>query len=505
MPRILSVLEEGRESNWYAFVWLEEVSSKGVTVGRTESVSESLDRGMVFRVLANGINYEHATNESDIDRLLEEARGFRVRLEGSGAGKQGPVPPYVPLSWERELKNPLHREFLEQIPEGVNADSWVHFSPECKIDPKETTLALLASRARHYRDRITERSEAYISQNGGDSLAEVRVMLRQNLKIHIFVDRSRNISQTLPVSLVYPIGIARSGLSARSVQGGLAGLEITELDEGVLHEVAVMPHTLSRAKRIQPGRYRVITGPDVTGVIAHEAFGHTQEGDTCMKGRSIATPLREEGRRVGNDQATIMNQAALFSMEDIDSGSNGSFYFDHEGELSRPQAILDHGMLSTPMTDLTSALLLDAPRTANGKRESWRRPLMARQTNTYFTPGDRSLEELIAMVDYGFLARNANGGMEDPKGGSLTAGTEYFEEIQDGRLTGEIYLGPSGGHIELSDPVFTMLDRIVAKTRSVNAENLPENKYGGCGKYHKESVEAGCGGPFILWESINCG
>ena len=130
---------------------------------------------------------------------------------------------------------------------------------------------------------------------------------------------------------------------------------------------------------------------------------------------------------------------------------------------------------------------------------------MTRQTNTYFTPGDKSLEELIGMVEEGYLAKWASGGMEDPKGGSLTAGTSYFEEIKNGKLTGEIYLGPSGGHIELSDPVFTLLNRIVAKSKSVHENNIPENKFGGCGKYHKEGVPAGCGGPYILWESINCG
>ena len=130
---------------------------------------------------------------------------------------------------------------------------------------------------------------------------------------------------------------------------------------------------------------------------------------------------------------------------------------------------------------------------------------MVRQTNTYFTPGDATLEELIARVPAGFLAHWAHGGMEDPKGGSLTAGTEYLEEIRDGRLTGRLFVGPTGGHVELSDPVFSLLARIEGKTGSSHPRGIPENKYGGCGKYHKESVDAGCGGPWILWSSVTCG
>ncbi|MDH5656662.1 MAG: metallopeptidase TldD-related protein, partial [Spirochaetia bacterium] len=405
-------------------------------------------------------------------------------------------------------------EFADQIPESSNETSWVHFSPVCTKNPAETDLNDLAKKAREIRKAVLDRSEDYIkkvnSSRTGDAvfkpLSEAKVMIRQTVKTHIFIDRAKNMSQTLPVSLVYPMGVASTGHVGRAIVGGLGGLEITDdLGAEDLDLAAVLPHKLSQAGKIQPGRYSVITGPDVTGVIAHEAFGHTQEGDTCMKGRSISVDLRNNQVKVGNDQASIVNYAAVFSMDDLSHGSNGSFFFDHEGQLSRPQTILNQGMLSEPMADLTVSLRLKIPRTANGKRESWRRPLMTRQTNTYFTPGDKTLEEMIGMVTDGFLARYAHGGMEDPKGGSLTAGTEYLEEIKDGKLTGKIFLGPSGGHIELSDPVFTLLDRILAKSRTSHEEGIPENKFGGCGKYHKESVEAGCGGPYILWESVNCG
>jgi TldD protein len=215
--------------------------------------------------------------------------------------------------------------------------------------------------------------------------------------------------------------------------------------------------------------------------------------------------LHEERVHVGNDQATIMNNPAVYSMEDAEAGSNGSYYFDHEGQLARAQTILDSGYLSTPMTDLSSAFKLKVNRTANGKRESWRRPLMTRQTNTYFTPGDYSVDALIGMVKNGFLAVHPHGGMEDPKGGSLTAGSPYFEEIKDGALTGKKFIGPAGGHIELTDSVFDVLDRIQAKSAVANADDTPVIKLGGCGKYHKELVDAGVGGPYILWESVNCG
>ena len=512
MPELLKVLEKGREDEWYAFIWMEEVLSRSVTIGKIENVAESTDRGMVFRIQQGGRVFERSTNRLDRESLFKLAELFRDEVERAAAVSGGAFPAYRPLSWEEEIKIPLGNEFISQIPESANESSWIHFSPNCVYNPFDTDVGDLAEKARALRQKVSERSGEYIQTENTNlpekalaPLSEIRVHMRQNIKTHIFVDRMKNMSQSLPVSLAYPMGISSTGHVGRAIAGGLGGLEIADISEEDLDLAAILPLRLSRASRIQPGRYKVITGPDVTGVIAHEAFGHTQEGDTWMKGRSISVDLREKGIKVGNDQASIVNYAAVFSMDELSHGSNGSYFFDHEGQLSRPQVILDKGMLSKPMADLTVSVRMNVPRTANGKRESWRRPLMTRQTNTYFTPGDKTLDELIAMVDNGYLARYAHGGMEDPKGGSLTAGAEYFEEIKNGKLTGQIYLGPSGGHIELSDPVFTLLDRIIAKTSSVHPEGIPENKFGGCGKYHKESVEAGCGGPYILWESVNCG
>lgn len=510
MPELLQILEEGKTDQWYAFVWLEESLSMGISVSRMETLSDSMDRGMVFRILANGRNYEQSTNDLDEGNLRKLAREFRDSVESQSSVPGLSVDAYRPLSWEEELTESLSNEIRSLIPVNVTPSDEVHFAPVCRIDPYTTTPSLLAKRARELREELIRRSDEYVSNHALDEnppkeLADARVMIRQLISTNVFVDRTRNISQTLPVSLSYIMGVSPKGLVGRAVIGGTGGLEVAEPDNESFREAAIVPHLLDRASRIKPGRYRVITGPDVTGVIAHEAFGHTQEGDTCAKGRSIAPGLRKDGVKVGNDQASIINYAGVFNMEDEDHGSNGSYYFDHEGQLSRPQAILDKGYLSTPMTDLLSASYLKVPRTANGKRESWRRPMMTRQTNTYFTPGDKTLMDMIEMVENGFLARHAHGGMEDPKGGSLTAGTEYLEEIKNGKLTGQIFLGPNGGHVELSDPVFTLLDRIEAKSSTRHPEGIPLNKYGGCGKYHKESVPAGSGGPFILWQSLNCG
>jgi predicted Zn-dependent protease len=504
LPDLLSILEDGRTNDWYSFVWLEETKSLGTISAVNENTSESLDRGLVLRIMVEGQSFEKSTNILDHKSLIELAKSFRSEIDQLYPNSCKPS--FSPVSWSDENRENLGTDILDQLPKKCEVQTEVHFSPLCRDNPFNTKIISLKNLSSSMRKELLEKSKNLVKENDQyEELAEIKSMARQQIITNVFVDREKNMSQTLPITLLYSMGMTKTGQIGRSISGGLGGLEIAVHSEYDKEEAYKRPLQLANAKKLTPGRYKVISGPDVTGVIAHEAFGHTQEGDTWMKGRSIAKDLHESKTKVGNDQASIVNYPNMFSMEDLNYGTNGSYFFDHEGELARPQVILDKGMLSSPMTDLTSALRLNVPRTANGKRESWRRPLMTRQTNTYFTPGDKTLTELIAMVSDGFLARWASGGMEDPKGGSLTAGTSYLEEIKDGKLTGAIFLGPAGGHIELSDPVFTLLDRIIAKSKSTHEENVPENKFGGCGKYHKEGVAAGCGGPYILWASINCG
>jgi len=504
LHQCVQILEQGREEDFYAFAWYEEKQTQAVEAKQTLTTTATRDSGVVLRLMANSVQYEVATNALDSANLIAKATNLRLKVEALATPTDTPA--YRPLTWQQELLTPLPADLVAQLPAQLTPTTAVHFAPLCGQDPAKIELKQLIDLAKDYRQQaLTLASAVQTEQSDYQPIADVQLMLRLRTTTTLFVDRAKTLSQCLPVTVLAGSGFTAAGQSGRVALGGLGTLDLIQFGEQELNTLARTPQQLSIAERLRPGRYTVITGPALSGIIAHEAFGHTQEGDTWMKGRSIARTLQASGTRVGNDQASIVNNPALFSMEGQEAGSNGSYYFDNEGQLARAQTILDRGLLSTPMTDLTSALNLQVPRTANGKRESWRRPLMARQTNTYFTPGDKSLDELIALVPEGYLAIAPNGGMEDPKGGSLTAGTGYFEEIRAGKLTGKKLIGPSGGHIELTDSVFDMLDNIQAKTDVQHQERVPPTQLGGCGKYHKELVEAGVGGPYILWRSVACG
>ncbi len=509
LPELVSALEKGYKESLYAFVYVENLEQQAFHVSQTERLDQKFDRGIVLRIFAGNKNFEYGTNIFDKEILLKKAGELKKQallyIKNNNIKNS-----YKPICWEDEDIVSLHPLIKSQLPKFLDSNTIVHFgTPYNPEYPLNFNIKNMAEYAREKREKILETANGYLPQAG--------VMLRQKVKTKIFIDRCKNMSQSLVSSLYYLYAISKKGITPRKVIGGLTGFELgKDIGEKEIKYLCEMAEKLDNAKHIIPDRYKIITGPGVTGVIAHEAFGHTQEGDTCRLNRSCAPGLKKQGTKIGNDMATIINNAAVFSMEKKSYGPNGSHFFDDEGQLSRAQTILEKGNLGTPMNDLISAQLGDingkAPRQSNGKRESWRRALIPRQTNTYFTPGNKTRDELINMVDNGFIAEYAYGGMEDPKGMGLTAGTEYLQEIKNGKLTGKIFLGPKGGHVELSDPVPVLLNGIIAKSKVYDGytgnpanQPVPINKWGGCGKYHKELVEAGCGGPWILWEGINCG
>jgi len=161
--------------------------------------------------------------------------------------------------------------------------------------------------------------------------------------------------------------------------------------------------------------------------------------------------------------------------------------------------------------NLTSAIRLGVPRTANGKRENWSHGVYTRQTNTYFSPGEDTLDQLMEKMGDGFIATHPAGGMEDPKGMGIQVGIAYLKEVKSGKFTGRVFKGPSGGSVQLTGYVPDVLNSIMAKSKIQSEQTGPDqvqhpfNDAGGCGKYHKEFVYAGCGGPYILMNQVLLG
>ena len=286
-------------------------------------------------------------------------------------------------------------------------------------------------------------------------------------------------------SYVYAEGsvlvVASNGERAEMAHEGVSGRCGPELfdDMGpVLDKALKSVSELLSAQRVEPGEYDIITLPDVTGLIAHEAFGHGVEMDMFVKDRALGADYI--GKRVGSDLVT-MHEGALCAVDVT------SYAFDDEGTPAGDVTEIENGILKTGICDALSALRLGVSPTGNGKRQNYAHKVYTRMTNTLFDSGESTLEEMIASVKHGYLLSGISSGMEDPKHWGIQCIVEKGYEIRDGRLTGRV-VAP----VVMTGYVPDLLGSVsmVSRDREVFGT-------GGCGKGHKEWVKVADGGPCL--------
>ena len=296
-----------------------------------------------------------------------------------------------------------------------------------------------------------------------------------------FISRNRKLTQTFSWNMVFPICVMREGENIKYARRAYLGnnmeeaLEKVQVDGlGVVDDAA----ELLKAERIEPGEYEIITHPSITGLIAHEAFGHGVEMDMFVKNRA-------KSRLYINKPVA----SSLVSMHDGAAAtySCASYFFDDDGVLAQDTLIIDKGILKTGICDVIAANELKSKATGNSRRESPYRKAYTRMTNTFFEPGESNVEDMIKSVKHGYMLFVTNNGMEDPKNWNIQCVAEYGKEIKDGKFTGKI-VSPvvMSGYV----PDLLMSISMVSKDFEIIGA-------GHCGKGHKEWVPVSDGGPYL--------
>ena len=253
-----------------------------------------------------------------------------------------------------------------------------------------------------------------------------------------------------------------------------------EVADKKIIEVANLSLELLKAELIEPGEYDIITSPSITGLIAHEAFGHGVEMDMFVKHRARSRHY------IGKEVAS-----PLVNMHDGASATKScvGYFFDDDGVLAHDTLIIKEGILQTGISDAVSAKQLGTEPTGNGRRQDTSRKAYTRMTNTFFEAGSDKLEDMIASVKHGYMLFQTDNGMEDPKNWNIQCTAQYGREIKDGKFTGKI-VAP----VVMSGYVPDLLKSITMVSDGNNFEVVGS---GFCGKGYKEWVPVSDGGPCL--------
>lgn len=454
LKKIIKIL-----SKEYKYVSILGTDTKGklYNVQRTGiDLSDSFwcERGFVIRV-HNGINYsEFSFNDISEDNLTSIIDEIHTNINNTLENLKNDSIVINPYDLIEEAL--ISDEFLGEVNTLPTS-----LSSKEKIDK----MILIKDSALIYSELLVNFRVAY---------HEVHIS-------KVFISNNKELQQSYIWSEGYLVSIVRKDNNTKYAYEAFSGLKSVELLDKMetgMKKVVDTSINLLDAKPVIPGVYEVICSPEISGLIAHEAFGHGVEMDMFVKKRAKA--LEYLGKTVASKLVTMHDGAAS-------ANSISSYLFDDEGVLGTDTIVIYKGELKAGISDMLSALVLGTMPTGNGKRESFERKAYSRMTNTFFAAGNDNLQDMIASVKHGYILDGCISGMEDPKNWGIQCMILQGKEIKDGKLTGEI----------VSPVIMTGYVPDVLKSISMVSESVELFGSGACGKGYKEYVKVSDGGPYI--------
>ena len=272
--RLLAVLLDR-----YSYASILSTHSKGkrLTVdfnGSSVSDARFGERGFVARV-HNGIQYtEYSFNELTAQNLEQVADHiFRaaesdVRLLKSAGIRFGEYPV-------------------------VSEDHWTaSFSSEAEILPETMSISDKLSKMQE----ILADARAYC-----DKLVDFRVVYEELTVSKAFISQAKDLTQAYTITTANALAVAGKDGNIKYEYNGVSGqVGVEALDQlrPMVPSIVDRAVELLSAERLVPGVYDVICDPRVSGLIAHEAFGHGVETDMFVKKPGERCGIYGQSRRL---------------------------------------------------------------------------------------------------------------------------------------------------------------------------------------------------------------
>ena len=272
--------------------------------------------------------------------------------------------------------------------------------------------------------------------------------------------------------------------TSRSFRTGFEWIT-TDLIEELSVEVVKNNNLLFEAVKPRAGEMPVVMGAGGSGILLHEAIGHTFEADFNRKGTSIFSD--KMGKKVAADFINIIDDGTLIN-------NRGSINIDDEGNEVQKTYLVKDGILNSYIHDRISANYYGVAPTGNGRRQDFRNIPLPRMRATYMEAGPCSREEIFENVDYGVYVDQFSNGEVKIGAGDFTFFAKSGYLIEKGRLTQPVkdinIIG--NGPQALADITMAANDYRI------------DNSTWSCGK-DGQSVPVTCGLPSVLVKKLTVG
>jgi TldD protein len=224
------------------------------------------------------------------------------------------------------------------------------------------------------------------------------------------------------------------------------------------------------------GEKTVILGGIMTGMLAHEAVGHTVEADLVIGGSVASHNL---GKQVASEKVSLTD----FANTAFGKKAPLPVYVDDEGVIAKDAKIIENGVLVGYMNNRETADRFGVEPCGNARAWEFSDEPLIRMRNTAILPGNDNLEDMISSVEDGYYLIDSSNGQADTTG-EFMFGVSMGYEIKNGKI-GKALLDTT-----ISGVAFNML-----KTVDMVSDEVKWSSSGFCGK--KQPMPVGMGGPAI--------
>jgi len=210
--------------------------------------------------------------------------------------------------------------------------------------------------------------------------------------------------------------------------GRTMGFELfDEIDpEQVATTAADRALTMLRARPAPSGKMPVVLRRGAGGVLFHEACGHGLESD--LVGRDASVFRGRVGEQVASPLVTIVDDGTY-------SREWGTYAIDDEGSPAQRNVLIEDGVLTDYLWDLTRARTEGRESGGNGRRETYRDLPMVRMTNTYLLAGADDPDDIVARTERGIYCAALGGGQVNTATGDFVFGVTEAYLIENGEIT----------------------------------------------------------------------
>lgn len=454
---LLSVIREALSKGGdYADIFFEHTFSNNIALrdGEVNRASSNIDYGAGVRVVCGdqtGYAYVENTDVKDLRKAAQTAASIAT----STVKGENPV----------EIKEK-------------------HFKNHYKVHTPwlDVSVADKKSFVQRLNDRIFELDKRVI---------KAAVSLSDSTSYILFFNSEGTLTWDYrPMCIMYGSctmeqgGNIESGHSSRAYRKGFEFLS-GELIETLATEAVAQTALMFEAIKPKGGEMPVVMGAGSSGILLHEAIGHTFEADFNRKNISIFSD--QLGKQICPPNINVVDNGLI-------ENSRGAINFDDEGVESQKTYIVKDGILENYLHDRISARHYGVNPTGNGRRQSFRYAPLPRMRVTYMEQGDMREEDIIASVKQGVYVDNFTNGQVQIGAGDFTFFVKTGYLIENGKLTQPIkdinIIG--NGPKALAD--ITMVG---------NNLKIDEGAWT-CGK-DGQSVPVGQGLPSILLKSLTVG